>query len=224
MLDKQIVFNEIYDIFGKNLIDDGFQSNKNKNIYKYISNFGILIFDVKFTKGKVIHLNFSFSERSLELIFLEIENEYRVLQNLPKLDTRKITRPVISISDWSDLLVSNGYDYKEFNSWIEFIYAISDIKRIKPTYDVIYQIIKNIFINKVKSKEDLYNLISKKLYKNSSDYIYMLIIAKFLGNDLTNEYLAIKQDEDFFKMIPVFKAEVEFAYDYLSQSENSEVW
>ena len=137
MLDKQIVFNEIYDIFGKNLIDDGFQSNKNKNIYKYISNFGILIFDVKFTKGKVIHLNFSFSERSLELIFLEIENEYRVLQNLPKLDTRKITRPVISISDWSDLLVSNGYDYKEFNSWIEFIYAISDIKRIKP-------ILKNI--------------------------------------------------------------------------------
>ena len=39
MLDKQIVFNEIYDMFGKNLIDDGFQSNKNKNIYKYISNF-----------------------------------------------------------------------------------------------------------------------------------------------------------------------------------------
>ena len=97
-----------------------------------------ITFDVKFTKGKVIHLNFSFSERSLELIFLEIENEYRVLQNLPKLDTRKITRPVISISDWSDLLVSNGYDYKEFNSWIEaeffILLIISSFNILCPLY------------------------------------------------------------------------------------------
>lgn len=60
MLNKDLIFDEIYHFFGKKLLALGFKTNKSKTKYTYISDFVTMIFDVKLSKGKNRSFNFLF--------------------------------------------------------------------------------------------------------------------------------------------------------------------
>lgn len=67
MLNKDLVFDEIYQFFGKKLLELGFKTNKNKTNYTYSSDFVIMIFDIKLSKGKIVHLTFCLNQHDLQI-------------------------------------------------------------------------------------------------------------------------------------------------------------
>lgn len=223
MLNKDLVFDEIYQFFGKKLLELGFKTNKNKTKYTYSSDFITMMFELKFSKGKIVHLTFCLNQHDLELIFLDIENKQRLLADLPELVIKQNLRPIMSITDWQDLLISHHLDDQKYSDWIAFIHHIDDVKKLQPSYDVILTIVQNSFMNQIKTMHDLYDFLSHKSHKNATDYIYQLIIAKVLNSDYSKVYAEIQQEQNFLQMMASYQAEVDFAFHSLKDYPIQEI-
>lgn len=223
MLNKDLIFDEIYHFFGKKLLALGFKANKSKTKYTHISDFVTMIFDVKLSKGKIVHLTFCLNQHDLELIFLDIENKQRLLADLPVLDIKRNLRPIISITDWQDVFISHHLDDQKYSDWIAFIHHIDDVKKLQPSYDVILTIVQNRFMNQMKSMHDLYDFLYHKSHKTATDYIYQLIIAKVLNSDYSKVYAEIRQEQNFLHMMASYQAEVDFAFHHLKDYPIQEI-
>lgn len=223
MLNKDLIFDEIYQFFGKKLLTLGFKTNKSKTKYTYSSDFITMMFELKFSKGKIVHLTFCLNQHDLELIFLDIENKQRLLADLPVLDIKRNLRPIMSITDWQDLLISHHLDEQQYSDWIAFIHHIDDVKKLQPSYDVILTIVQNRFMNQIKTMHDLYDFLSHKSHKNATDYIYQLIIAKVLNRDYFKVYADIQQEQNFLHMMAFYQAEVDFAFHHLKDYPIQEI-
>lgn len=223
MLNKNLIFDEIYDFFGKKLLTLGFKVNKNKTKYTYSSDFITMMFELKFSKGKIVHLTFCLNQHDLELIFLDIENKQRLLADLPELVIKQNLRPIMSITDWQDVLISHHLDDQKYSDWMVFLNNIDEVKKLQPSYDRILEIVQNSFINKMKSMHDLYDFLYHKSHKNATDYIYQLIIAKVLNRDYFKVYAEIQQELNFLHMMAFYQSEVDFAFHYLKDYPIQEI-
>lgn len=222
MLDRLKVMNFLNEMYAETLSKVGFIPNKGMDLYKYKIEEGEFAFKFIFNRKNALHITFSYTDFYLGEKMIEIEDIITNKKNLslPVIKNKTKHRPCISITDWLHPILDNGSDPMHYDKWLLRIDNLDDLQKTRETYEEIFSLVENKIINKIKSKEDLYNYLSNEKYKYSLEYKFLLLISKVMNNkNIKDEYQKIQSSKRYVDMVASARNNIDLTFTILSNDE-----
>ena len=222
MLDRLKVMDSLNGMYAETLSKVGFIPNRGMDLYKYKTDEGEFVFKFIFNRKNALHITFSYTDLYLGEKMIEIESIITNKKNLslPPIKNETKYRPCISITDWVHPIIDNGSNPMHYNKWLIRIDNLDDLKKTKETYKEIFSLVENKIINKIKSKEDLYEYLLNEKYKYSLEYKFLLLISKVMNNkNIKDEYQKMQSSKRYVDMVASARNDIDLTFTILSNDE-----
>ncbi len=185
---KNEILKEINKIIGKQLLEEGFKSNKALNLYKYNDkDYRVdFVFDIKNRRNSCLqHIKFEFTNKDLENVFKEFDNKLRLKNGGVALS---FNRSSLEITDWKIILKSHNLVITDF--WFHHFNSLIEIKQSEKKYIQFSDLVIELK-NKLQNTE----ILKEYLLNNDNEYHLQqyLCLAYINDENLEEAYKKVQE-------------------------------